>query len=135
MDKAGEIRYLVEGGLRAIHRKVFRDRPPYKIPAPYHSFNRGETVKLTFGLHPISALIKKGHRIRIVIAGADKDSLARYPERRKARDKGGDRQSARVVCRSVHCFKELDNRSGDIYFRCNWLTSFGGEQPTCVNLM
>ncbi len=28
---------------------------------------------------PISVLIKKGHRIRVAIAGADKDTFARIP--------------------------------------------------------
>ena len=39
----------------------------------------GEVAELTFDLWPISVLIKKGHAIRIAIAGADKDSFERYP--------------------------------------------------------
>ena len=88
VDEAGEVRYLVEGELRAIHRKISADPPPYKMPVPYHSFTRkdgmplvpGEIAELTFGLHPISALVEKGHKIRIAIAGADKDSFARIPK-------------------------------------------------------
>jgi predicted acyl esterase len=30
-------------------------------------------------LLPISALVRKGHRIRIAIAGADKDTFSRIP--------------------------------------------------------
>jgi predicted acyl esterase len=32
-----------------------------------------------FALFPTSVLIKKGHRIRIAIAGADKDTFLRIP--------------------------------------------------------
>jgi hypothetical protein len=34
---------------------------------------------LTFGLLPTSVLIKQGHRIRIAIAGHDKDTFTRIP--------------------------------------------------------
>lgn len=88
VDEAGEVRYLTEGQLRGIHRKVSADSPPYNMLIPYHSFKRkdamplvpGETARLNFGLRPISVLIKKGHRIRVAIAGADKDSFARIPK-------------------------------------------------------
>ena len=81
------VTYLTEGHLRALHRKVSRDPPPYIEPVPYHSFDRkdgeslmpGAPAELTFGLLPISALIRRGHRIRIAIAGADKDTFARIP--------------------------------------------------------
>jgi putative CocE/NonD family hydrolase len=87
VDENGVVRYLAEGELRAIHRKISDDKPPYKMLFPYHSFKRkdgaplvpGEVAELTFGLHPISALIKKGRSIRVTIAGADKDSFARIP--------------------------------------------------------
>lgn len=39
----------------------------------------GEIVEVTFGLNPTSALIRQGHRIRVAIAGADKDTFARIP--------------------------------------------------------
>jgi predicted acyl esterase len=39
----------------------------------------GEVTELTFGLLPTSVLIKKSHRIRIAIAGHDKDTFARIP--------------------------------------------------------
>ncbi len=87
VDENGRVTYLVEGQLRAIHRKVSTDVPPYTQFVPYHSFKRqdgmplvpGEVAELTFGLLPTSALLKKGHRIRIAIAGADKDSFLRIP--------------------------------------------------------
>jgi len=87
IDEAGEVRYLAEGQLRALHRKISDDPPPYRMPEPYHSFKRedgaplvpGEISEISFGLHPISALIRRGHSIRVGIAGADKDSFARIP--------------------------------------------------------
>ena len=39
----------------------------------------GEVAELRFGLQPISALIKKGHRLRVAIAGHDKDTFIRIP--------------------------------------------------------
>ena len=83
VDENEKVTYLTEGMLRALHRKVSTDTPPYKIFVPYHSYLRkdglplipGEVSDLHFGLFPISALIRKGHRIRIAIAGADQDSL------------------------------------------------------------
>jgi hypothetical protein len=87
IDEKGIVTYLTEGALRALHRKISADVPPYKLLTPYHSFKRkdalplvpGQIAELKFGLQPISVLIKKGHRLRIAIAGADKDTFARIP--------------------------------------------------------
>jgi putative CocE/NonD family hydrolase len=87
IDAAGKVHYLTEGLLRGLHRKVSADVPPYKTAVPYHSFKRkdaaplipGTVTELTFGLLPISVWIKKGHRIRVAIAGHDKDNFARIP--------------------------------------------------------
>jgi putative CocE/NonD family hydrolase len=87
IDEKGIVTYLTEGTLRALHRKISTETPPYKMLVPYHSFKKkdamplvpGQIAELKFGLQPISALIKKGHRLRIAIAGADKDSFARIP--------------------------------------------------------
>src|SRR5205814_9180354 len=87
VDDQGVVNYLTEGGLRAIHRKLSSDQPPLKILVPYHSFLKndamplvpGQLAELKFGLQPTSVLIRKGHRLRIAIAGADKDSFARIP--------------------------------------------------------
>jgi putative CocE/NonD family hydrolase len=88
VDENGEVRYLAEGQLRAVHRKLSAGPPPYKMPVPYHSYERkdampltpDEIAELTFGLHPISVVVKRGHSIRIAIAGADRDSFARIPK-------------------------------------------------------
>jgi uncharacterized protein len=87
VDEKGTVTYLTEGVLRALHRKVSTEKPPYKLLVPHHSFMRkdamplvpGQVAELKFGLQPISVLIKKGHRLRIAIAGADKGTFARIP--------------------------------------------------------
>ncbi|HXX87837.1 MAG TPA: CocE/NonD family hydrolase [Candidatus Acidoferrum sp.] len=89
VDESGKVTYVTEGILRAIHRKVSGESPPYKQLIPYHSFKRkdsmalvpGETAELTFGLLPTSVSIKKGHCIRIAIAGHDKDNFIRIPSK------------------------------------------------------
>lgn len=83
----GTVLLLTEGHLRLIHRKVSEDTPAYATAGPYHSFLRkdgasvpgGEVVQVGFALLPTSVLIKKGHRIRISIAGHDKDVFERVP--------------------------------------------------------
>ncbi|MBD3182063.1 CocE/NonD family hydrolase [Candidatus Poribacteria bacterium] len=87
VDEKGKVTYITEGQLRAIHRRISDENPPYKMLVPYHSFKQkdsmplipGEISELTFGLLPTSVLIKKGHRIRIAIAGHDKDTFERIP--------------------------------------------------------
>jgi putative CocE/NonD family hydrolase len=84
----GRVTYLTEGELRAIHRKPADPSTlPYdQGPAP-HSFNRadallvipGEVMTLQFALQPVAALIRKGHWLRLAIAGADADTFHRYP--------------------------------------------------------
>ncbi len=88
VDEQGVVTYVTEGELRALHRKISSDAPPYRMSVPYHSFKKkdamplvpGQLAELKFALQPISVLIKKGHRLRIAIAGADKDTFARIPE-------------------------------------------------------
>lgn len=87
VDETGKVTYLTEGILRAIHRKLSEDAPPYTSPVPYRTFKKkdalllvpGETAELKFGLLPTSVLLKKGHRIRVAIAGHDKSVFARIP--------------------------------------------------------
>ncbi|MBI5963652.1 MAG: CocE/NonD family hydrolase [Chloroflexi bacterium] len=87
IDEQGMIHYLTEGLLRAIHRRISTDIQPYKQFVPYHSFKRadamplipGEVAELTFGLNPISALIRRGWKLRVSISGADKDTFMRIP--------------------------------------------------------
>ncbi|HET6978345.1 MAG TPA: CocE/NonD family hydrolase [Pyrinomonadaceae bacterium] len=87
IDESGKVTYLTEGELRALHRRVSKEQSPVKLPIPYHSFLKkdalplvpGERAELKFGLQPISVLVKKGHRLRVAIAGHDKDTFIRIP--------------------------------------------------------
>ncbi len=87
VDEKGVVRYITEGQLRGIHRRLSGETGPYWTGMPYRTFKhmdaspmpRGEMIELTFGLQPTSVLICRGHRIRVAIAGADKDTFARIP--------------------------------------------------------
>ena len=80
VDEQGNVSYVTEGLFRAIHRKI-TSKPFYEHPAPQHSYlakdamplKPGIPEKITFDLWPTSYQFKKGHRIRVSIAGADKD--------------------------------------------------------------
>jgi putative CocE/NonD family hydrolase len=79
VDSKGRVTYVTEGELRAIHRKAAT--PSYTQVGPYHSFKRcdaspllpGEVAELTFEILPTSYLFKRGHSIRLALAGADRD--------------------------------------------------------------
>ena len=87
IDENGKVTYLTEGELRALHRRVSSEHSPVKLPVPYHSYLKkdamplvpGQIAELKFGLQPISVLVKKGHRLRVAIAGHDKDTFIRIP--------------------------------------------------------
>jgi putative CocE/NonD family hydrolase len=86
VDEAGRSRYITEGGLRAIHREMSAN-PYFDQTTPYHSYAEadslplvpGEPAELVFEMWPTSVLLKKGHRLRIAIAGADADMFDRVP--------------------------------------------------------
>jgi hypothetical protein len=40
----------------------------------------GERAELIFGLLPTSVLVRKGHRLRVAIAGHDEGTFVRIPE-------------------------------------------------------
>jgi len=84
VDPTGRVTYVTEGQLRALHRALSDEQPPYKDVVPYRTFERkdaaplvpGEVAGLLFDLLPTSYLYRKGHSIRVAIAGADKDHFA-----------------------------------------------------------
>ena len=87
VDPDGRVTYITEGQLRGVMRKV-TDRPaPYRKIGPHRSELRadalplvpGEVAELEFELWATSVLFRKGHRIRIAVAGADADTFLRYP--------------------------------------------------------
>jgi len=77
----GRVDYVTEGHLRAWHRKLAAGTPPYQTPAPYRTFTRADTrplepnepAELRFDLLPISWQFRAGHRLRLALAGADRD--------------------------------------------------------------
>jgi putative CocE/NonD family hydrolase len=83
----GRVTYITEGQLRGVVRKITDEKPLYTKFGPHRTERRadamplipGEIAELKFDLWATSVLIKKGHRIRVAIAGADKDSFLRYP--------------------------------------------------------
>jgi len=87
VDLNGQVNYITEGQLRALHRKIAPVPPQHHLPTPYHSFKQedasllvpGEMTELYFYLHPTSVLVRKGHRLRLGIAGNDRDTFTRIP--------------------------------------------------------
>jgi putative CocE/NonD family hydrolase len=87
VDPQGVVRYVTEGQLRAMHRHISPAPAPYGGQMPHHTFLQadasalpiGEVVELCIGLQPTSVLFRKGHRVRLAIAGADADTFARVP--------------------------------------------------------
>jgi putative CocE/NonD family hydrolase len=88
VDENGKSTYITEGGLRLIHRKEqVQDEENFNM----HSFKeedaepmvKGEVSEVAFKMWPTSVLIKKGHSIRIAIAGADKSIFDRIPKNGK----------------------------------------------------
>lgn len=87
VDEDGRVRYVTEGLLRPIHRRLSDGPAPYRDVVPYRSFEREDgrplrphvVTELVFDLLPTSYLFKEGHRIRIALAGADRDHFALIP--------------------------------------------------------
>ncbi len=83
----GHVTYITEGQLRAVQRKTSSEEPAYWKAGPHRRQLRseamplvpGEVAELEFELWGTSVLIRSGHRLRIAIAGADKDTFLRYP--------------------------------------------------------
>lgn len=85
----GRILCIGEGELRAIHRRVLPAPSPYYRDLPYHSFRQadalplqpGQVGEVSFALLPLAVLVRKGHRLRIAIAGHDSGNFERVPAR------------------------------------------------------
>ena len=83
----GTVTYITEGQLRGIMRRAADEPPLYTKIGPHHSELRadamplvpGEVAELTIELWATSLLVRDGHRLRIAIAGADKDTFLHYP--------------------------------------------------------
>jgi uncharacterized protein len=84
----GRVTYVDEGVLRLIDRKEVDPKTlPYQPLGPAHSFLRKDAEPLIpdqpastrLALYPTSVLLRKAHRIRIALAGADAAVFQRYP--------------------------------------------------------
>jgi putative CocE/NonD family hydrolase len=84
----GRVTYLDEGELRAINRNQMDSHErPYRSPGSASSSSRrdaqplvpGEPAELKIGMWPTSILLRKGHQIRIALAGGNAGTFRRYP--------------------------------------------------------
>lgn len=99
----GTVRNVTDGWLRGRHRRLADGEPLYWQAPPFRTYARAETAPLTreveelvFDLFPVSWLFRRGHAVRVAIAGADKDNLvavARDERPRISIHRGGSRLS------------------------------------------
>ena len=83
----GEVMYITEGQLRALHRKESTRNLGRVVLGPRRTYERaegeelipGETVEMRIGMWTTSVLVKKGYRLRIAIAGHDDATFQRIP--------------------------------------------------------
>jgi uncharacterized protein len=83
----GYVHYITEGALRALHRRQHPGRLAHDPLGVNRSFNRADAwplqpdqpARLAFNLLPTSVRIGAGWRLRISLAGHDKDSFERVP--------------------------------------------------------
>jgi putative CocE/NonD family hydrolase len=86
----GRVRYVTEGVLRALHRKLSDPPANYRANWPYHTHDRGDAAPLVPGrteqivltLLPTAWVFGKGSRIRLAIGGADADHYGQVPHGR-----------------------------------------------------
>jgi len=89
LDADGKAQYLTEGMLRFVHHKLIPAGSGIaKVgPASIHSFLRNDAIPIvpdnvmsvSLILQPISVLLKTNSRLRLSIAGADRETFARIP--------------------------------------------------------
>jgi len=95
IEAKGTVRYLTEGMLRLMHRRYVGTNPVTPMdpriakvgPSSIHTYLKkdalqlvpGEPTQIIMMLQPISVLIPAGSRLRLSIAGADRDTFARLP--------------------------------------------------------
>lgn len=81
-EAGGAVRYITEGMLRLSHRAL-QDAGPYASPAPYRSFHReharplvaDEPNAVRIDLLPVSYRVRRGSRLRLVLAGGDVENF------------------------------------------------------------
>ncbi len=88
----GRVTYITEGELNAAYRQLAAGGQHYKTVYSSHSFDRnarepltpGQPASLEFQLQPTSVLLPAGHRIRLAIAGADRNTFVPVASRDEA---------------------------------------------------
>lgn len=104
----GHVGYVTEGVLRAKHRALRTEAAPYRQPTPYRTAIAADAKPLSItradslwvDLLPVSHLFRAGSRIRVAIAGADRDHFAQVPRGEVATfqvHRGGSRASRLVL--------------------------------------
>ncbi len=81
------VTYITQGVLRLAFRKLAEGDDSAFSADPLHGYRRadmrpmrpGGFENISLGLSPIAALVRKGHRLRVAIAGADDGNLERLP--------------------------------------------------------
>ena len=81
------VTYASQGVLRLAFRKRAAGNGSAVSADPFHTYLRADMTPMVpgafqnvaIGLSPIAALIRKGHRLRVAIAGADAGNLERLP--------------------------------------------------------
>ena len=93
VEADGRCRYVTEGMLRALHRKTAPCPDNHKTTWPWRTFARsdaetlpqGVPVEMTFALLPVGWEFKAGSRVRLAIAGGDRDHVVQVPHGRPPR--------------------------------------------------
>jgi putative CocE/NonD family hydrolase len=83
----GAVTYLTEGALRLAHRKLSAEANAVFSSDPLHTYLAadvrpmapGQPAAIEIALSPVAVVFRRGDRIRVAIAGADADNLARIP--------------------------------------------------------
>jgi uncharacterized protein len=89
-ESDGRVRYVTEGVLRLLHRKLSDPPANYRASWPYHTHDRADAAPLVRGrveriviaLLPTAWVFGKGSRIRLAIGGADADHYGQVPHGR-----------------------------------------------------
>jgi putative CocE/NonD family hydrolase len=93
VEADGRCRYVTEGMLRALHRRTAPCPNHHKTTWPWRTFARadaatlptGVPVELTFALLPVAWEFRAGSRVRLGLAGGDRDHFVQVPHGRPPR--------------------------------------------------
>ncbi|MEI6721369.1 MAG: CocE/NonD family hydrolase [Betaproteobacteria bacterium] len=93
VEASGEVRYISEGMLRLLHRKVGEAPRDYTTAWPYRSFDRADAQLMTPGkaesvaiaMLPTAWTLAAGSRLRISVSGADAQHYPQVPHGRPPR--------------------------------------------------